>query len=149
MPIEHVREINQLVEITPVPDAPVCVFGVTKLRERIIPVLDLRIKFKLSKPELDKEACVITLESPQGLMGTVVESVHSVIQLNDASLEKPTTLAGRHMLGLARLNGEIIVLIDIVACLSMDELSKISELPMGLSAQKLVAEKETGRVAAA
>jgi len=141
MPIEYVREINQLVEITPVPDSPVCVVGVTKLRERIIPVLDLRIKFKLSKPELDKEACVITLESPQGLMGTVVESVHSVIQLPDSALERPTTLSGRHMIGLAKLSGEILVLIDILACLSLDELSKISELPMGITAAKLAAER--------
>jgi len=129
MPIDSVREIVQLAEITQVPDSPICVVGVTKIRERIVPVVDLRVKFNLAKPDLDRGACVITLAGPHGLMGTLVESVQSVIQMPRSSLERPDTLAGRHLIGLAKLSGEVLILIDIIRCLSLEELSALSELP--------------------
>jgi purine-binding chemotaxis protein CheW len=66
MPIELVREINQLPVITPIPQAPEVVAGVINLRDKMIPVVDLRRKFNLPQRELSRETCVIVVDGRQG-----------------------------------------------------------------------------------
>ena len=81
--ILKVREIIGLLAITPLPQTPPYVRGVMNLRGRIIPVIDLRLRFALPAVEATKETCVIVLESTdsegeQTVMGAVVDSVREV-----------------------------------------------------------------------
>src|SRR5262252_294476 len=86
-----VREIMGLQEITAVPQTPVYVKGVINLRGKVVPVIDLRLKFSLPAAEYTQRTCIIVTqlssESGSVLMGIVVDGVSEVLNLTAAEIE--------------------------------------------------------------
>ena len=86
-----VREIMGLQEITAVPQTPAHIKGVINLRGKVIPVIDLRLKFSLSAAEYTQRTCIIVTqvqgESGTLLMGIVVDGVSEVLNLTAAEIE--------------------------------------------------------------
>jgi len=122
VPVLKVREIIRMCEITPVPQMPAYVKGVLNLRGKIIPVADLRIKFKLASDKNTDLTCIVVVQvslpdkSPT-LMGLIVDAVEEVVNLTAADIE-PTpdfgaALEADYILGMAKVKGSVKTLLDI------------------------------------
>lgn len=125
-----VREIIRLQKITPVPQLPVFVKGVINLRGRVIPVVDLRVKFGL-QAALTERTCIVVVQikAPAGQSvptGLIVDSVEEVVNLTAGEIE-PTPEFGEkidtsYLLGMAKVKGQVKALLDIDRVLSAETL---------------------------
>lgn len=126
-----VREINQMMEITPVPETPEFLKGVINLRGKVIPVVDLREKLRLEKKDPDRETCIVVLDSDSGEIGVVVDSVSEVVDLTDEQIERSPHLGDENqqsfILGMGKIDKEVIILIDLVDSLSKGNLHRFVE----------------------
>ncbi len=122
VPVLKVREIIRLCDITPVPQMPDYIKGVLNLRGKIIPVADLRIKFKLASDKNTDLTCIVVVQvslpdkSPT-LMGLIVDAVEEVVNLAASDIE-PTpdfgaALEADYILGMAKVKGTVKTLLDI------------------------------------
>jgi purine-binding chemotaxis protein CheW len=91
IPILKVREIIRLIEITPIPRMPDYVRGVVNLRGKIVPVIDLRMKFGLPTTATTNRSCIIvtlvTIASATKLMGLIVDAIDEVYQIHQEDIE--------------------------------------------------------------
>jgi purine-binding chemotaxis protein CheW len=122
VPVLKVREIIRLCDITPVPQMPDYIKGVLNLRGKIIPVADLRIKFKLASDKNTDLTCIIVVQvllpdKTSTLMGLIVDGVEEVVNLAASDIE-PTPDFGAaldtdYILGMAKIKGMVKTLLDI------------------------------------
>lgn len=131
-----VREIIRLQKITPVPQMPEFVKGVINLRGRVVPVIDLRIKFGL-KAEIADRTCVvvvqITLDAGRNVqMGLVVDSVEEVVSLTGAEIEPTPEFGARidtsYLLGLAKIKGVVKTLLDIERVVAPETVERLGQV---------------------
>lgn len=128
----RVREIVKILHITAVPETPAEVRGVINLRGRVIPVIDLRLKFGMPGAEYGPRTCIIVVElkgTAQGAMGIIVDEVSEVLTLTDKDIQE-TPDFGRgvetpSLLGLARIREEVKILLDIDEVLRAADLSAL------------------------
>jgi purine-binding chemotaxis protein CheW len=128
--ILKVKEIIGIMPITVVPQTPSYVKGVINLRGKVIPVIDLRLKFSLAAAEYTERTCIIVVEiSAAGrmiLMGILVDSVSEVLSIKAADVEDTpsfgTKLNTEYILGMAKAGGSIKILLDIDKILSSAEI---------------------------
>jgi purine-binding chemotaxis protein CheW len=116
-----VREIIRMQKITPVPQMPGFVKGVINLRGRVIPIVDLRVKFGL-KAEFAERTCIVVVQvklpNEQVVqMGLIVDSVEEVVTLNAGEIEPTPDFGMRvdtsYLLGMAKVKGQVKTLLDI------------------------------------
>jgi purine-binding chemotaxis protein CheW len=127
-----VREIIRLQKITPVPQMPDYVKGVINLRGRVIPVVDLRVKFAL-KAEFTERTCIVVVQvkrsQVQMQMGLIVDSVEEVVNVAAEEIE-PTPEFGVHvdtayLLGMAKIKGAVKTLLDIDRVVAPEAIEEI------------------------
>jgi purine-binding chemotaxis protein CheW len=132
--ILRVREIIGLMDITPVPKTPDYVLGVINLRGKVIPVVDLRLKFGLPYKDPDDRTCVIVVEvaSEGGTvqMGIVVDRVNEVVDVKGSEVE-PTPSFGvsldtAFILGMAKVGEKVKILLDIDKVLTAAEVAAMA-----------------------
>jgi len=131
-----VREIMGIQDITAVPQTPAHVKGVINLRGKVIPVVDLRLKFGLTATEYSQRTCIIVTqvqgESTQILMGIVVDGVSEVLNLADADIEDTPDfgeqVSSNYLLGMAKVKGKVKILLDIDRVLSTQELHNLNAI---------------------
>ena len=120
--ITKVREIIGVLDITPVPQTAPFMLGVINLRGKVIPVIDLRLRFGLEFREFDERTCVIVVEveddsEVKTLISFVVDQVNEVIQAVPEDLEKPPAVGGgmdtSYILGMAKTGSGVKILLDI------------------------------------
>lgn len=123
-----VREIIRMQKITPVPQLPAFVRGVINLRGRVIPVVDLRVKFGL-KAEFAERTCIVVVQVKQSAeqtvhMGLIVDSVEEVVTLTPDEIEPTPDFGTRtnteYLLGMAKVKGQVKTLLDIDQVVSPD-----------------------------
>lgn len=124
--ILKVREIIGIMKITPVPQTLCHIKGVINLRGKVIPVIDLRLKFGLQEITYTKETCIIVIEVKNILTGIVVDTVSEVIDVHNEEFE-PTPHFGDRvnteiLLGMAKIKNKIKILLDIDKVLGTDEI---------------------------
>ncbi|MBA4137526.1 MAG: chemotaxis protein CheW [Opitutus sp.] len=129
-----VREIIRMQKITPVPQMPEFVKGVINLRGRVIPVVDLRVKFGL-KAEFAERTCIVVVQvklSNDTLvqMGLIVDSVEEVVHVPSEEIE-PTPEFGTkvdtsYLLGMAKVKGQVKTLLDIDRVVSPETMQSIA-----------------------
>lgn len=131
IPIEDIREINQHGEVTPVPHSPIAVKGVMNLRGKIIPVVNLRIKFGMDEQALTKESCIIVLDTLAGQVGVVVDSVKEVIDLSSEQIEESPKLTSLEKVSLVRgvgkLDKQVVLLVEVKSAFANDGLDEIRQ----------------------
>lgn len=119
--VHKVREIIRLQKITPVPQLPEFINGVINLRGRVIPILDLRVRFGL-KADFTERTCIIVVQialsaEHAAQMGVIVNSVDEVVNLTAGDIEPTPEFGTRvdtsHLLGMAKVNGQVKTLLDI------------------------------------
>jgi purine-binding chemotaxis protein CheW len=131
-----VREIMGIQAITSVPHTPSHFKGVINLRGKIIPVLDLRLKFGLPAMEYNGRTCIIVVSletTPEPIqMGIVVDGVVEVLNLADSDIEKPPHFGHGadtgYLLGMAKFKGRVKMLLDIEKTMSAQDLSGLSAM---------------------
>jgi len=131
-----VREIMGLQEITAVPQTPVHVKGVINLRGKVIPVIDLRLKFGLPNAEYTQRTCIIVTQVQGGsgllLMGIIVDGVSEVLNLSAAEIEDTPDfgedVSGEYLLGMAKVKGKVKILLDIDRVLSTQDLHNLNAM---------------------
>ena len=134
IPILKVKEIIGMMPITSVPQVPNFVKGVINLRGKVIPVIDLRLKFGLEEIDYTERTCIIVveIESESGTLptGVIVDSVSEVIAIKDEDIEDTpefgTTLDTAFISGMAKKDSEIKILLDIDSVVSTTEIDTLA-----------------------
>src|SRR3982751_1922074 len=132
----QVREIMGIQEITAVPQTPHHVKGVINLRGKVIPVVDLRLKFGLPEQEYTPRTCIIVVqargEAGPMLMGIVVDGVAEVLNLASADIEDTPDFgdgtATPYLLGMAKVKGKVKILLEIDRVLTTQDLGALKAL---------------------
>ncbi|MDD3598878.1 MAG: chemotaxis protein CheW [Bacillota bacterium] len=129
--ISRVQDINRMQEITEIPHAPESVVGVINLRGRVIPVVDLRTRFGMPGAEHTKSTRIVVVQMGEEPIGMIVDAVSQVLRIPTKVIEPPspvlTSLDSRYLLGIAKLEDELVILLDLDYVLSKDEQEFISE----------------------
>ncbi|OFZ18758.1 MAG: hypothetical protein A2X94_06100 [Bdellovibrionales bacterium GWB1_55_8] len=129
IPLNAVKEVIALPEVTSVPYTPPHFLGIMNLRGQVISVIDLRLKFGI-KAETTAETAVIICEMGQHSLGMVVSSVNSVLALEESEISpKPEIHSHRntdYIQGVAKKDKHLVLLLDIVKALSAEEQAAIS-----------------------
>jgi purine-binding chemotaxis protein CheW len=121
--------------ITTVPRTPSFVKGVINLRGKVIPVMDLRLKFEMEEMGYTERTCIIVVEiKGQGgsiLIGIVVDAVSEVLNIKATDIEETPTFGARlntdYILGMAKMNGGVKILLDIDKVLSVEDVGVLDK----------------------
>jgi len=128
LPVLKVREIIKAMDVTAVPQVPAHVKGVINLRGKVIPIVDLRIKFGLPAQEPTERTCIVVVEiqteERRIMLGAVVDCVSEVLNIGAEEIE-PTPdfgqrLATDYLQGVAKIKGKVKLLLDLDKVLSAD-----------------------------
>jgi purine-binding chemotaxis protein CheW len=131
-----VREIMGIQEITAVPQTPGHVKGVINLRGKVVPVIDLRLKFGLPSAEYTQRTCIIVtqVQGDSGLIqiGVIVDGVSEVLNLAASDVEDTPDfgedVAAQYLLGMAKVKGKVKILLDIDKVLSAQDLGHLGTM---------------------
>lgn len=120
--ILSVQEIIRLLQITMVPRAPEYVVGVINLRGKVIPVIDLRIRFNRPKAAADNNTRIVVMEFEQRIVGFLVDAVSEVLRIAASTVEPaPPVVAGigsEYIRGVGKLEDRLLILLDLNTLLS-------------------------------
>jgi purine-binding chemotaxis protein CheW len=127
--ILKVQEIRGYETPTRIANSPAFIKGVINLRGVIVPIVDLRIKFRLGEPTYDQFTVVIILNIGRRVVGVVVDGVSDVIQLSSSNLrpapEFGSTLDTQYILGLGTIEDRMIIVVDIEQLMSSQEMALV------------------------
>jgi len=131
--VQKVREIMGVQDITQVPQTPPEVKGVINLRGKVIPVVDLRLKFTMPAKEYTHRTCIIVVQvaGARGsmLMGIVVDGVAEVLQIAGADVEDTPSFGKEvevpYVMGLAKVKGKVKILLDIDQVMTARDLARL------------------------
>lgn len=134
--ISKVREVLDMTAITKVPQTPEFLLGVINLRGGVVPVIDMRLKFGMTKGEKTVNTCIIIVEvaidEESAIIGTLVDSVQEVLELEPNQLEPPPRIGTRLKIEFIKAMGkwkkQFIIILDIDRIFSMEELSVLQEM---------------------
>jgi purine-binding chemotaxis protein CheW len=134
--ILKIKEIIGMMPITPVPQTPEYIKGVVNLRGKVIPVLDLRLRFGMEPTDYTERTCIIVVEitgeTGKVMMGIVVDAVSEVLNIkNDDIADTPTfgtSLRTDYILGMAKMGGGVKILLDIDRVLSNEEITVLEKV---------------------
>ncbi|ODS30075.1 MAG: purine binding chemotaxis protein [Candidatus Scalindua rubra] len=130
--ILKVREIIGVMTITTVPQTPDYMKGVINLRGKVIPIIDLRLKFSMAEAERTQETCIIVVEVNNTLIGIIVDSVSEVLDIKGTEIEDAPSFGHgidtNFIKGLGKTKGKIIILLDIAKVLTSEELDMVEQV---------------------
>lgn len=133
--ILKIKEIIGMMPVTTIPQTPTFVKGVINLRGRVIPVIDLRLRFGMDSIDYTERTCIIVVEI-EGTDGTVqigivVDSVSEVLNIKGDDIEETPTFGTKlntsYILGMAKMEGGVKILLDIDRVLSEDQIAVLEK----------------------
>lgn len=123
--ITKVQEIILLGDITRVPEVPEFIEGVINLRGNVIPIVDLRKRFRLKQVDRNEETRIIVVNVNSKVIGIVVDAVNEVLRIGQSEIEPPpSTISGvgkEYLKGLVKLEKRLLILLDIESILTLEE----------------------------
>ena len=128
LPVLKVREIIKIMDITVVPQVPAHVRGVINLRGKVIPVVDLRMKFGFPQRDYDDRTCIIVAEvatqASRLMMGVIIDAVSEVLNITADELEETPDFGDRvsadYIRAMAKVKGKVKILVDLDKVLGSD-----------------------------
>ena len=130
IPIGHVIEIVGIQKITEVPDMPDFVKGVINLRGKVIPVMDVRLRFHLPAVEYNDRTCVVVVCVGDVTIGLVVDTVSEVVNIPESNISPPprfsSATSGRYVSGMGKIGEAVKIIIDAEKLLRDDELAALA-----------------------
>lgn len=127
--IKYITEIIGLQPITAVPELPKFICGIINLRGKIIPVMDVRLRFNKNFRQYDDRTCVIIIELMNLTMGMIVDSVEEVLTIPDSEIVDPSEVSmviNKYIKGIGKVNNEVKLLLDCSKLLSIEETDKLN-----------------------
>lgn len=122
--IKFVTEIIGVQTITEVPELPEYIRGIINLRGKIIPVMDVRLRFKKPFREYNDRTCVIVVEMRDLSIGLIVDNVSEVTSIPDAEIVPPPEVshgAHRYIKGIGKVGGDVKLILDCDKLLNDEE----------------------------
>jgi purine-binding chemotaxis protein CheW len=123
--ILQVQEINRMLDVTRVPNAPEYIDGVINLRGKVIPIINLRRRFGMERKERDKNTRIVVVELTGKVVGFVVDAVHEVLRVPRSVTEPPPTLIGgvkaEYITAVGKLEDRLLILLDLEKVLTADQ----------------------------
>lgn len=129
--IKYVTEIIGIQAITEIPELPEYVKGIINLRGKIIPVMDVRIRFKKESREYNDRTCIIVVDINDIFIGLIVDSVAEVLTIPEGDIVEPPQMnrgfKNRYIKNIGRVENEVKLLLDCEKLLTEDELEDLSK----------------------
>lgn len=123
--ILKVQEINKMIEITRIPNAPPFIEGVINLRGKIIPIVDLRKRLGFDGKSYDKSTRIIVVELDGTVLGFIVDSVSEVLRISANTVEPPPPLVAgiesEYIEGVGKLDNRLLILLELKKVFSMSD----------------------------
>ncbi|HWQ30948.1 MAG TPA: chemotaxis protein CheW, partial [Negativicutes bacterium] len=113
--IKHVTEIIGIQPVTEVPELPDYVRGIINLRGKIVPVMDVRLRFKKPYREYNERTCVIVIDISNVAIGLIVDSVAEVISIPASEIVAPPDISksgNKYISGIGKVNNEVKLILD-------------------------------------
>ncbi len=123
--IQTVQEIVRMQAVTSIPGSDFWVEGITNLRGRVVPVIDMRERCGVEAGDYTAETRIVVVNSTKGLAGLIVDAVSEVIRIPGEQVEPPSTIvsvpANTYLRGVAKLEDRLVSLVDLEGVLSSGE----------------------------
>lgn len=132
--ISYVNEIISMQPITAIPEVADYIKGLINLRGKIIPVIDVRVRFKMEPKEYTDRTCIIVLNVKSTVIGLIVEKIAEVYTITDDDIVPPPTFGRRdseqnkYVYGLARTGDSVKLLIDPEKLINDEDLNAFEEI---------------------
>ena len=130
--IRHVTEIIGIQAITEIPEVPGYVKGIINLRGKVIPVIDVRLKFKKEAVPYDDRTCIVVVDINQIPIGLIVDNVNEVMNIPDEDIAPPpdarASFDNRYIKGIGKDEGTVQLLLDCEKLLMADEIASLESL---------------------
>lgn len=129
--IRYVTEIIGIQKITDLPDTPNFVKGVINLRGKVIPVIDVRLRFLLEERDYDERTCIVVVNINDIAVGLIVDAVSEVLDIPDTDVEDPPKVnkgsGSRYIQGLGKVGDAVKILLNIQKLLFDEEFEQLME----------------------
>lgn len=132
--ILKVQEINKMMNITRIPNAPAFIEGVINLRGKIIPIVDLRKRLGFREQPYDKSTRIIVVELEGLVLGFIVDSVSEVLRIPENTIEPPPSMVAgiesEYIEGVGKLDDRLLILLELKKIFSSPERKDIESIEM-------------------
>lgn len=130
IPIEYVKTIEKMTEMTRVPNAPEYVEGVINLRGEVVPIINMRKRFSLPELHQEEETRTIILELEEISVGMIVDSSSEVLSIDDSAIDQTisldTAVQDEHIRGIGKIDERMIILLNLYKVLKIEDSEKVS-----------------------
>jgi len=125
-PIKDVREIIEMQPITEIPEFPSYAKGIIDLRNKVVPIIDVRLRFYKPEIEYTERTCIIVLDIKDIQIGFIVDTVDEVIDISEENISSAPAITSdrstRFIEGIGRVNSKIIMLLNAIKMLNDEDL---------------------------
>lgn len=133
--IRYITDIIGFIDYTEIPEMPEYIKGVINLRGRVIPLVDVRLRFHLVSKEYNDRTCIIIINIENKEIGLIVDSVAEIVEIQPKDIAPPpkfksTTMKNRYVMGLGKLAERVHILLDVRKMVyeeDMDLLDNVTE----------------------
>lgn len=129
--ISYVTEIIGIQAIIKIPELPEYVKGIINLRGKIIPVIDVRLRFRKEPRDYNDRTCIIVIEIKNISVGLIVDSVAEVLRIPDSEIVDPPQLnkgCNRYIKSIGKVGNEVKLILDCEKLMSEEELDDLNEV---------------------
>jgi len=131
--INYVNEIIGIQSITAVPETDEYIRGLINLRGKIIPVIDVRLRFRQEPIEYTDRTCIIVINVKNVVVGLIVQTIAEVVSIDDQEIEPPPSLGGastnsKYVYGIGKIGDNVKLLLDPEKLISDEELSIFAQM---------------------
>lgn len=130
--IQYVTEIIGLQQITKIPEVAEYIKGIINLRGKIIPVIDMRLKFNKPAIAYDDRTCIVVVDTQEMVVGLIVDKVAEVLSIDDENIAPPPSyksgIRNRYIHGIGKIGDVVTLLLDCKKLFDDQETQEISEL---------------------
>lgn len=131
--IQYVNEIIQMQEITAIPETEDYIKGLINLRGKVVPVIDVRLRFKQEAQEYNDRTCIIVINVKSSVVGLIVEKIAEVVEINEGNILPPPKIGhadkaqNKYVYGIGKVGSSVKLLLDPDKLLNDDELSAVEQ----------------------
>lgn len=130
--IQYVNEIIQLQTITAIPETEDYIKGLINLRGKVIPVVDVRLRFRQEPLEYNDRTCIIVINVKSMMVGLIVEKIAEVVEIKEENILPPPTLGrdkghNKYVYGIGKVGDAVKLLLDPDKLLNDDDLSVVEQ----------------------
>lgn len=129
--ISNVIEIIGIQSVTQMPELPDYIKGIINLRGKIIPVMDVRIRFKKPQQEYTDRTCIIVVDIKDVSIGLIVDSVSEVLSIAETEIVQPPEIGktyNKFIMGIGKVGNEVKLLLDCDKLLNDDEIGELGSI---------------------